>query len=212
MGAALTNRFKSGRPAKSVGVADPMLHTTDVHAKPTMQSVLEGNDLVAFMEMAEVRRAAGGAERTRRIGYSFCYLQLVPARVFAVGRRPGRSQANRCSRPCIASPALRAQLSNRDFAGERQNSVVLTSKAVLGKDMERSREERAAAEARHREALRRVMQSSQRRSWGTCDLLMFMRMHRDGSGLPGTSAAVQPARCIAEQRASLLQRPCWDSK
>ena len=102
MGNALTSRFRHGhRPVKgSNPTVAQLIHTTeDLSDKgPSMQSILETNDLLGFMELAEI--------------------------------------------------------SNRDFTGEHQNSVVLTNRALQTKDMERSTEQRAEAEKRHADALR----------------------------------------------------------
>lgn len=109
VGTALTKKFgKPKRGGKGPATeSSHQLHTTLIHdERPNIQSVLEANDLEAFMELAQVPMKASVCAATTNKGTALphCCLAVPPLRV-----------VTRHDFTCT-------QLSNRDFTGEHQNS------------------------------------------------------------------------------------------
>jgi len=109
---------KSARKVKVADYTNPeaMRHMTEVHEdKPNIQSVLEGNDLLSFMEMAEVsrredgagpeRRAAGARGRSRAAGAGAGATPPTPRRASRAPRDPPRTRRRRSGRAPAPSRA-----------------------------------------------------------------------------------------------------------
>ena len=153
-------------------------HTTDTSASgPTMQSVIEQNDLSELMNMV-------GSFKSRAVPAAaaapHCAVRNVPFATFrslTISSVPiipvwalqadlaGRGFAGERGEAVVISSTvsgtpltpvlgMQADLAGRDFVGERGEAVVISTGAQAAPDAERSAAERAAAQARHAAHLR----------------------------------------------------------